>query len=129
MNLITECCRRLCNTFVSMKIITEFISKERLFVIACLLGIAVSLFAQEQVSIAPFYGNRKAALTLTFDDGLQEHYTHVFPELKKRNMHATFAVIASKVGGVMRSKQDRQNGTRWLPMVRRLPATDGSTRL
>ena len=92
-------------------------SKERLFVIACLLGIAVSLFAQEQVSIAPFYGDRKAALTLTFDDGLQEHYTHVFPELKKRNMHATFAVIGSKVGGVMRSKQDRQNGTDGTPCM------------
>ena len=92
-------------------------SKERLFVIACLLGIAVSLFAQEQVSIAPFYGNRKAALTLTFDDGLQEHYTHVFPELKKRNMRATFAVIGSKVGGVMRSKQDWQNGTNGTPCM------------
>lgn len=65
----------------------------------------------QQVSIAPYYGGRQAALSLTFDDGLEDQYTLAFPELKRRGLKATFAIIGSKVGGMMRSKQDRIDGT------------------
>lgn len=65
----------------------------------------------QQVSIAPYYGGRQAALSLTFDDGLEDQYTLAFPELKRRGLKATFAIIGSKVGGMIRSKQDRIDGT------------------
>ena len=71
----------------------------------------------QQVSIAPYYGGRQAALSLTFDDGLEDQYTLAFPELKRRGLKATFAIIGSKVGGIMRSKQDRINGTHGTPVI------------
>ena len=45
-----------------------------------------------KVSIAQYRGGRDAAISYTFDDGLLEQYTLVFPELEKRNIKATFAV-------------------------------------
>lgn len=64
-------------------------------VVAC----ANPTFAQEaECSIAKWYGNKKAALTMTFDDGLKEHYTIVYPELKQRGLSGTFFIIGSKVG-------------------------------
>lgn len=71
----------------------------------------------QQVSIAPYYGGRQAALSLTFDDGLEDQYTLAFPELKRRGLKATFAIIGSKVGGIMRSKQDRIDGTNGTPVM------------
>lgn len=90
-----------------------------------LLGFSLGVKAQSskgethepQVSIAPFYGGRQAALSLTFDDGLMDQYTLAFPELKRRGLKATFAIIGSKVGGVMRSKQDRRDGTEGTPCM------------
>ena len=70
-----------------------------------------------QVSIAPYYGGHQAALSLTFDDGLEDQYTLAWPELKKRGLRATFAIIGSKVGGIMQSKQDRIDGTNGTPTM------------
>ena len=53
------------------------------------------------VSIAPYDGNRKAALSYTFDDGIQDQYTLAYPEMKKRGIRATFGIIGSKVGGTI----------------------------
>lgn len=71
----------------------------------------------QQVSVAPYHGGRLAALSLTFDDGLLDQYTLAYPELKRRGLRATFAIIGSKVGGVMRSKQDREQGTDGTPCM------------
>lgn len=54
------------------------------------------------VHVARYYGGRRAAVTYTFDDGLLEHYTLVFPELRRRGLKATFGVIGSKVGRDMK---------------------------
>ena len=81
------------------------------------------------VRVAPFYQGRQAALSLTFDDGLQEHYTLLRPELNRRGLRATFAIVGSKVGGVMHSSQDKTMGISGTPcmtweMIRQL-ADDG----
>lgn len=73
--------------------------------------------AGAQVSIAPYYGGRQAALSLTFDDGLQDQYALAWPELKGRGLKATFAIIGSKVGGTMHSKQDCIDGTDGTPTM------------
>ena len=49
----------------------------------CLLFALFPVSGEAQVAVARYYGNRVAALTLTFDDGLQEHYTEVFPRLRR----------------------------------------------
>lgn len=73
---------------------------------ATISGIALLLFvattateAFSQVSIAKFKGNKKGALSLTFDDGLEEHYSIVYPELEKRSLKGTFAIVGRNVGG------------------------------
>ena len=55
-------------------------------------------FTSQDISVARYLGNRKAAVSYTFDDGLEEHYTLVFPQLEKRGLKASFCIIGSKVG-------------------------------
>ncbi|MBP3788138.1 MAG: polysaccharide deacetylase family protein [Prevotella sp.] len=71
----------------------------------------------QQVSVTPYYGGRRAALSLTFDDGLMDQYTLARTELNKRGLRATFAVIGSKVGGTMHSSQDRMMGISGTPCM------------
>jgi hypothetical protein len=49
------------------------------FSVTLLAAMSVQAMAQ-QVSVAPYYGGRLAALSLTFDDGLQDQYTLAFPD-------------------------------------------------
>lgn len=63
---------------------------------------AAPAFDTAAVHVARYYGGRRAAVTYTFDDGLLEHYTLVFPELRRRGLKATFGVIGSKVGRDMK---------------------------
>src|SRR5574344_66966 len=49
------------------------------------------------VSIAKFYAGKHAAISLTFDDGLAEHYTIAAPELEKRGLRGTFGICGSKI--------------------------------
>ena len=79
--------------------------------------VSYSCVAQQTVSVAPYYGGRQAAVSYTFDDGLQDQYTLAWPQLRARGLKATFAVIASKVGGIVRSSQDRRNGTDGTPCM------------
>ena len=44
-------------------------------------------------TLAPWYGFKKAACSLTFDDGTMDHYVLAFPELQRRNLKATFFLI------------------------------------
>ena len=55
-------------------------------------------FGQNGIHIAKYYGGRTAAISYTFDDGLLEHYTLVFPKLKELGLKSTFCIIGSKVG-------------------------------
>lgn len=83
-----------------------------------LLGIIIwTCLSAQQVSVAPYQGGRDAAVTYTFDDGLQDQYTLAFPELRKRGLKATFAVIGSKVGGIVRSSQDKAMGITGTPAM------------
>jgi peptidoglycan/xylan/chitin deacetylase (PgdA/CDA1 family) len=49
------------------------------------------------VQIAPFRDDHPAAISYTFDDGLQDQFTIAVPMLEARGMHATFYIIAGKV--------------------------------
>lgn len=52
----------------------------------------------EDLYVSKFQGNRRAAISFTFDDGDEEHATLVAPELEKRGMRGTFWIIGSVVG-------------------------------
>jgi len=104
--------------------------KVKVFPIIIFAMVELSISAQPlTVRVAPYYQGRKAALSLTFDDGLQEHYTLLRPELNRRGLRGTFAIIGSKVGSMMRSSQDKAMGISGTPcmtwqMVQQL-AADG----
>ena len=49
------------------------------------------------VRVARFYGEKDAALTYTFDDGLQDHYNIAAPLLEKFGFRGTFFIIPIKV--------------------------------
>jgi peptidoglycan/xylan/chitin deacetylase (PgdA/CDA1 family) len=70
-----------------------------LFVLtATLAGHCLKAGAQ-RVVVAKYLDNKSAALSLTFDDGLSEHYTVVFPLLRRLGLRATFGLIGSRMGG------------------------------
>ena len=53
----------------------------------------LSLSVKSQtVSVADFLGDRQAAVSLTFDDGIQEHYTLVAPHLNRYALRGTFGI-------------------------------------
>ena len=70
----------------------------KLLAYALLLLGSVNSWAQQDVRVAKFLNDCDAALSYTFDDGLQEHYTEVFPRLKRLGLKASFCIIGSKVG-------------------------------
>ena len=99
----------------------------RIRLIALFSYVFVCINGQERISVASYYHGRQAAVSYVFDDGLEEHFTMVFPELKKRGLRATFAIIGSKIGGFMHSSQDKKNGSNGTPcmtweMLRQLTA-------
>ena len=103
----------------------QWLNRIRLF--ALFSCVFVCIYGQERISVASYYQGRQAAVSYVFDDGLEEHFTMVFPELKKRGLRATFAIIGSKIGGVMHSSQDKKNGSNGTPcmtweMLRQLTA-------
>ena len=68
--------------------------------ILSLLGCALALCpvsAQPQVSVARYKGDRAAAISYTFDDGLLEQYTELFPQLKKYGIKASFCVNGNTI--------------------------------
>jgi len=89
----------------------------RLAATAFLLLSVFCLLSAQSVSIARYWGGREAAVSYTFDDGLEDQFTLAFPELKKRGLRATFAIVGSKVGGKIRSSQDRAEGTDGTPVM------------
>ncbi|MBR1932247.1 MAG: polysaccharide deacetylase family protein [Prevotella sp.] len=91
--------------------------KRNILLLILAAGTAMGAAAQQPVGVARYWGNRQAAVSYTFDDGLQDQYTLAFPQLKQRGLKATFAVIGSKVGGMVHSSQDRQMGISGTPCM------------
>lgn len=54
-----------------------------------------SIEVDAQIHIAKYYGNKQAAISFTFDDGLKEQYTLLFPKLKQLGIKGTFCIIGS----------------------------------
>lgn len=57
----------------------------------CILPFPVSgQILGQAVYVARYKGDRVCAISYTFDDGLEDHYTVLFPQLKKYGIKATF---------------------------------------
>lgn len=73
--------------------------------IALILLLTISIASKAQIEVAKYYGNCKAAVSYTFDDGMVEHYTLLYPELKKRDIKGTFAINGAFIGGKWRKSR------------------------
>lgn len=51
-----------------------------------------------EVAIAQYYGDKKAAVSFTYDDGNIEHYTLIAPHLEDSGIRGSFWIIGSYVG-------------------------------
>lgn len=68
----------------------------RLATLLLAIQLAATAGAQE-FAVAPYYGARKAALSLTFDDGLLDQYTLAYPHLRRLGLKATFGLVGSRM--------------------------------
>jgi peptidoglycan/xylan/chitin deacetylase (PgdA/CDA1 family) len=69
----------------------------KLLFVTAMMWVSVA-YGQTGIHVAPYYGYREAAISYTFDDGLLEHYTLVFPKFKELGLKGSFCIIGSKVG-------------------------------
>lgn len=65
------------------------------FILLYSLCALTSVEVGAQTHIAKFYDNKQAALSFTFDDGLREQYTLLFPKMKELGIKGTFCLIGS----------------------------------
>ncbi len=71
--------------------------KSNSFILFSILSTATSGIHAQNVSIAKFAGNKQAAISFTFDDGLKEQYSILFPKLKELGIKGTFCLIGSRM--------------------------------
>lgn len=72
------------------------------------LSVAMALLANAQeITVCKYWGDRQAAVSLTYDDGLLEHKTLVAAELEKRGLKGTFWIIGNMVGQRNTDQGDR----------------------
>lgn len=71
-------------------------TKMNLALLGCLMATSAAN-AQSSVSVARYKGNCAAAISYTFDDGLQDQYTLLFPQLKKYGIKASFCVNGNAI--------------------------------
>lgn len=73
--------------------------KQLIFTVILFLFLPISIMSQT-VSVAKYLGNRQAAVSLTFDDGIQEHYTLVAPHLDHYALKGTFGINGKFMGDI-----------------------------
>ena len=67
------------------------------YIILSLLSMVPSGIHAQGISIAKYADNRKAAISFTFDDGLKEQYSILFPKMKELGIKGTFCLIGSRM--------------------------------
>lgn len=73
---------------------------------------ATSAEASPSVRIARFSGDRAAALSYTFDDGLRDQFTVAVPMLNEAGFPGTFFVIPGRVSETVEEAERRKNDKR-----------------
>lgn len=63
------------------------------------------------VSVAKWKDNKQAAVSYTFDDGLQEHYTELFPKLKEYGIKASFAINGNTINRYEKYLTEKDSST------------------
>jgi lysophospholipase L1-like esterase len=64
-------------------------------------------------SISNYFGDKQAAISYTFDDGLQEYYTLVYPKFEELGFKATFWVNGNTINLGEEGLQTKKPRTTW----------------
>ena len=67
-----------------------------------------------EVYVADYKDNKKCTISYTYDDGLEEHYTLVFPEMEKVGFKGTFWIWGKGIGNV--AEQQGKPRMTWVQM-------------
>ncbi|XHR27647.1 MAG: polysaccharide deacetylase family protein [Chthoniobacteraceae bacterium] len=84
-------------------------------ILLALISTVTRLFGQVSslsVQVSQFAGDRAAAISYTFDDGLRDQYTLAVPMLNEVGFKGTFFVIPSKVSETIEDAERRKNDKR-----------------
>lgn len=65
--------------------------------LVCYLSMVPSGIHAQKISIAKYADNCQAAISFTFDDGLKEQYSILFPKMKELGIKGTFCLIGSRM--------------------------------
>lgn len=83
-----------------------------LFTLATAFASASTKPASPAPRLASFPGDRAAAISYTFDDGLRDQYTHAAPMLDEFGFKGTFFVIPGRVSPSVEDAERRRNDKR-----------------
>jgi len=80
----------------------------------CATGLQAKAPKLDSVSIAKFRDAKKAAISFTFDDSIDDHYNLVAPQLEKNGLRGTFWVIGQSIdqAGSLSSAQIKEMSDR-----------------
>lgn len=80
-----------------MKMMSNFYQYAVMALMLC-PAIGVGMEAADALKLADYKGNRLCAISYTFDDGMAEHHSFVFPLMESLGMKGTFWIIGKNVG-------------------------------
>jgi peptidoglycan/xylan/chitin deacetylase (PgdA/CDA1 family) len=73
---------------------------QRMFLITFISSFLFGFFslAKGDTSVALWQGDKKGAVSITFDDGLASQFTYAFPLLQAQGLRATFFIVTNYIG-------------------------------
>ncbi|WP_035141750.1 polysaccharide deacetylase family protein [Flavobacterium daejeonense] len=91
-------------------------TKNNLKIVFTALFLVINVFGQESqkiFSVAQYKSDKQCAISFTFDDGLEEHYTLVFPKLEELGFKATFWVNGNTINEGESGRMKEKPRTTW----------------
>jgi hypothetical protein len=73
-----------------------------------ILAIQSLTFAAGETTVAKFLGDKKAAISVNFDDSTIDHSDYVIPHLNAHNIKGSFAVCPAGLGWIFRQRNWRE---------------------
>ena len=84
-----------------------------LLIVSCCSSFCYGQSDAVSFKIARFSGDKKAAISYTFDDGLEEHFTLVYPKLKELDFKATFWINGNTINQGEKGLQKEKPRVSW----------------
>lgn len=92
------------NVLVDISLLNiEKMNKHTIFIILAVLAVMPGLAKKKsniEVSVAQYRYDRECAVSLTFDDGIQEDYTLIAPHLDRCGLKGTFCINGAFIGNL-----------------------------